>query len=73
MCYQIVELYAACHCPYFTHAVDRCSLYPNHNITQRVIYVGYACQVHQSSSAYGGQQYATPYEQQQYSDSGYGS
>lgn len=28
---------------FITHDVDRCPLYPNHNITQRIILVGYAC------------------------------
>ncbi|KAK3325225.1 hypothetical protein B0H66DRAFT_599401 [Apodospora peruviana] len=25
MCYQVVELYAACRCLYYQHAVDRCT------------------------------------------------
>lgn len=43
MCYQLVEVYTACQCLYYKHAVDRCQLYPNHIITQRTILVGYAC------------------------------
>lgn len=46
MCNQLVEVYAACQCLYYQHAIDRCSLYPNHNIKQRVIPVGYACDKH---------------------------
>ncbi|KAF3761073.1 hypothetical protein M406DRAFT_225075, partial [Cryphonectria parasitica EP155] len=71
MCFQLVELYAACRCPYYTHAVDRCSLYPNHNITQRIILVGYACTAHGQSR--GSRQDRAYYDQQNYSDSGYAS
>lgn len=48
MCYQLVEVYTACRCLYYRHAVDKCALstYPNHNITERVIDVGYACAQH---------------------------
>ncbi|KAG7147145.1 hypothetical protein HYQ46_004043 [Verticillium longisporum] len=45
MCYQLVELYSACRCLYYQHAVDRCAGYgrPGHSIQQRTIFVGYAC------------------------------
>lgn len=48
MCYQILELYSACRCLYYQHAVDRCSRYgkPGHGITNRTILVGYACLNH---------------------------
>ncbi|KAI1645082.1 uncharacterized protein F4817DRAFT_193671 [Daldinia loculata] len=48
MCYQLVELYTACRCLYYRHAVDRCSAYgqSEHHITTRSILVGYACQTH---------------------------
>lgn len=51
MCYQLVELYAACRCMYYKHTVDRCSNYPNHPITQRTILVGYACGRHSTPDA----------------------
>ncbi|KAK3365400.1 hypothetical protein B0H63DRAFT_497322 [Podospora didyma] len=72
MCYQLVELYSACRCLYYQHAVDRCAAYgqPGHGIQRRTILVGYACSDHSSHrssgydySSYGGQ----------YSDSGYQS
>jgi hypothetical protein len=68
MCYQLVELYAACRCLYYQHAVDRCPSYGSsgHYVEQRTIYVGYACHVHSSRSG----QYASEYT---YSDSGYHS
>lgn len=71
MCYQLVELYSACRCLYYQHSVDRCANYPNHNITQRVIYVGYACAVH--SAPQGSTYDSAVYGQQNYSDSGYAS
>ena len=68
MCYQLVELYAACRCLYYKHAIDRCAGYGSHGhcIQQRTIYVGYACTAHSSRS----QQHAAPHS---YSDSGYHS
>ncbi|XP_044716965.1 uncharacterized protein HRG_09234 [Hirsutella rhossiliensis] len=68
MCYQVVELYSACRCLYYQHAIDRCPSYGGrgHGIQRRVIYVGYACSAHSTRTA----QYATPYT---YSDSGYHS
>lgn len=46
MCYQLVEIYSVCQCLYYQHPIDKCRLYPNHNITQRAILVGYACGKH---------------------------
>ncbi|KAI0189983.1 hypothetical protein EV127DRAFT_453794 [Xylaria flabelliformis] len=68
MCYQVVEVYAACRCLYYQHAVDRCASYgrPGHEISKRTIPVGYACSVHTQSNSYGA--YAGS---QNYSDSGY--
>ncbi|GKT60679.1 hypothetical protein ColTof4_00804 [Colletotrichum tofieldiae] len=68
MCYQIVELYSACRCLYYQHAIDRCAGYgrPGHSIQKRTILVGYACHAH--SQGHG--QYASQYT---YSDSGYQS
>jgi hypothetical protein len=70
MCYQVVELYSACRCLYYQHAVDRCAAYgrPGHRVTKRTILVGYACQDHSSQSSYGS--YAQP---PSYPDSGYQS
>ncbi|PHH74899.1 hypothetical protein CDD80_2759 [Ophiocordyceps camponoti-rufipedis] len=66
MCLQIVELYAACHCLYYQHAVDRCPSYGRHGVEKRTVYVGYACSRHSSRAA----QQAAPHN---YSDSGYHS
>ncbi|CRK28379.1 hypothetical protein VD0002_g6524 [Verticillium dahliae] len=68
MCYQLVELYSACRCLYYQHAVDRCAGYgrPGHSIQQRTIFVGYACSAHTQSA----RQQSSPYT---YSDSGYHS
>ncbi|KYK60448.1 hypothetical protein DCS_01585 [Drechmeria coniospora] len=68
MCYQLVELYAACRCLYYQHAIDRCASYgrPGHGVQPRTIYVGYACSLHTSRSA----QHAPPHS---YADSGYHS
>ncbi|KAK3904147.1 hypothetical protein C8A05DRAFT_13945 [Staphylotrichum tortipilum] len=69
MCYQLVELYSACRCLYYQHAVDRCAAYgrPGHGIQRRTILVGYACSDHTShSSGYDYSSYSS-----QYSDSGY--
>ncbi|OLN86485.1 hypothetical protein CCHL11_08447 [Colletotrichum chlorophyti] len=68
MCYQIVELYSACRCLYYQHAIDRCAAFgrPGHSIQKRTILVGYACHAHSSSHG----QYASQYT---YSDSGYHS
>lgn len=48
MCYQLIELYAACRCLYYQHAVDHCASYgsPGHRIAQRTIFVGYECTRH---------------------------
>ncbi|KAM5352511.1 hypothetical protein ACJ41O_005233 [Fusarium nematophilum] len=68
MCYQLVELYSACRCLYYQHAIDRCASYgrPGHYIEQRTILVGYACSAHSAYAAQGASQYS-------YSDSGYHS
>jgi hypothetical protein len=46
----VVELYSACRCLYYQHAVDRCPKYGRHghSITHRTILVGYACADHSS-------------------------
>ncbi|KAK1753314.1 hypothetical protein QBC47DRAFT_55239 [Echria macrotheca] len=48
MCYQLVELYAACRCLYYEHAIDRCAAHgrPGHGIQRRTILIGYACTEH---------------------------
>lgn len=53
MCYQVLELYSACRCLYYQHAVDRCPRYGTrgHGITQRTILVGYPCLDHASNDA----------------------
>lgn len=50
MCTQLVEVHSACQCLYYQHAIDKCILYPNHRITQRVILVPYACSTHYPAS-----------------------
>lgn len=69
MCYQVTELYAACRCLYYQHAVDRCASYGRryHDVQKRVIYVGYACSAHTGRC---GQYSSSGYS---YSDSGYQS
>ncbi|KAH6891350.1 hypothetical protein B0T10DRAFT_560598 [Thelonectria olida] len=52
MCYQLVELYSACRCLYYQHAVDRCASYGRHEIQQRVIYVGYSDSGYCSGQSY---------------------
>ncbi|KAK1970921.1 hypothetical protein LY78DRAFT_561676, partial [Colletotrichum sublineola] len=51
MCHQIVELYSACRCLYYRHAVDSCSGYgrPGHSVKERTILVGYTCPDHSES------------------------
>ena len=68
MCYQLVELYSACRCLYYQHAVDRCAAYgrPGHGVQRRTILVGYACSEHTSHSSGYDYSYST-----EYSDSGY--
>ncbi|KAK7431691.1 hypothetical protein QQZ08_001628 [Neonectria magnoliae] len=54
MCYQLVELYSACRCLYYQHAVDRCAAYgrPGHYVQERQIFVGYACSAHAGHAAH---------------------
>lgn len=66
MCYQLIELYSACGCLYYQHAVDRCAAYGRHGIQRRTILVGYACSEHTSRSNGYDTSYST-----EYSDSGY--
>lgn len=51
MCYQVIELYSACRCPYYQHAVDRCESFskPGHSVQRRTLLVGYACSAHTAS------------------------
>lgn len=48
MCWQIIELYSACRCLYYQHAIDRCASYGRlgHTVERRTIFVGYACTAH---------------------------
>lgn len=71
MCYQVLELYSACRCLYYQHAVDRCPRYGKrgHSITQRTILVGYACFDHSSKS----DKYSSQHDDHSYADSGYAS
>lgn len=71
MCYQVLELYSACRCLYYQHAVDRCPRYGKrgHSITQRTILVGYACFDHSSKS----DKYSSQRDDHSYADSGYAS
>ncbi|KAI0198271.1 hypothetical protein F4808DRAFT_263070 [Astrocystis sublimbata] len=52
MCYQIIEIYSACRCIYYEHAVDKCASFsrPNHEVAKRTILVGYACANHARAS-----------------------
>ncbi|KAI7776303.1 hypothetical protein LA080_005490 [Diaporthe eres] len=51
--HSFLELYSACRCIYYQHAVDRCPKYgePGHGITSRTILVGYACINHAGDGA----------------------
>ncbi|KAK1850367.1 hypothetical protein CCHR01_06992 [Colletotrichum chrysophilum] len=51
MCYQVIELYSACRCPYYQHTVDRCESFskPGHSVQRRNLLVGYACSAHSAS------------------------
>lgn len=46
MCFQTIEVYSACRCLYYQHTVSKCPLYTIHNVTRRVISVGYTCPQH---------------------------
>jgi len=54
MCIQVVEVYAVCRCIYYIHEVDRCALYGqrSHEVSERVVDVGYACPDHSAGAAY---------------------
>ncbi|XWX01316.1 hypothetical protein V2A60_009343 [Cordyceps javanica] len=68
MCYQLVEVYSACRCLYYQHAVDRCASYGRrgHSVEKRIISVGYACVAHAPRQTAAANHYT-------YSDSGYSS
>ncbi|KAI1748825.1 hypothetical protein F4782DRAFT_515862 [Xylaria castorea] len=56
MCYQVVEVYSACRCLYYQHAVSRCASYgrQGHSISKRTIPVGaydFACSEHSQDTA----------------------
>lgn len=69
MCYQLIELYSACRCLYYQHAIDRCAAFgqTGHPVQRRTILVGVACSDH---SGQGHRTYAAA-PVSQYSDSGY--
>ncbi|KAK7957861.1 HET-domain-containing protein [Apiospora saccharicola] len=50
MCSQTVELYSACRCLYYQHAIDRCDQYgrSNHRVNRTTNSVGYTCYAHSS-------------------------
>lgn len=50
MCIRVTERYAACRCVYHVHGVDACQFYGRHPITERTVYVGYACPRHSRRS-----------------------
>ncbi|CCF34865.1 hypothetical protein CH063_06772, partial [Colletotrichum higginsianum] len=54
MCYQLVELYSACRCLYYQHAIDRCKSHdrPGHLLQSRTIFVGYCCRDHNQGSVF---------------------
>ncbi|KAK0741219.1 hypothetical protein B0T18DRAFT_303442, partial [Schizothecium vesticola] len=72
MCYLLVELYSACRCLYYQHAVDRCAAYgrPGHGVQTRTILVGYACGDHSRGASYSQSSYAA---EPDYPDSSYHS
>ncbi|KAI5859044.1 hypothetical protein BZA05DRAFT_329765 [Tricharina praecox] len=49
MCLRVVERYAVCGCIYFTHGVDRCGAYGQHQVQDRVVLVGHTCPLHAAS------------------------
>jgi hypothetical protein len=53
MCIQVVEVFAVCRCVYYIHEVDRCALYGQrgHEVSERVVDVGYACPDHSAGAA----------------------
>lgn len=54
MCHQVVEVYSECKCLYYQHAVDKCTLFPNHKITIRIISVGDSCAQHSVEASHQG-------------------
>ncbi|RGP78939.1 transcription factor c2h2 [Fusarium longipes] len=50
MCVQLIELYSACRCLYYTHSIDRCAAFgrPPRGcpVQKRTILVGYLCSSH---------------------------
>jgi len=46
MCLRVVEKFPGCGCIYHVHAVDACASVGRHAVTDRVIYVGFACRNH---------------------------
>ncbi|KAF4121082.1 hypothetical protein GMORB2_2568 [Geosmithia morbida] len=78
----IIEIYSACRCVYYAHAIDQCASYgrPSHDVMTKNVYVGYACDIHvaaysqpgysASGPASADSAYAYAYA---YSDSGYHS
>lgn len=69
MCYIIVERYSVCRCLYYKHSVDMCAAHgtQNHNIEEKEVLVGYACEDHSQ------QEQEHNAQQGHYSDSGYGT
>jgi hypothetical protein len=50
-CYQVIERYSVCRCLYYKHPVDHrtnCSGHgtPVHQVAERTVLVGYACETH---------------------------
>jgi len=46
MCIRVIERYAICGCKYHVHSIDACAAYGQHAISDKVVYVGYACPQH---------------------------
>lgn len=72
MCYRLVELYAACRCLYFRHAIDPCQSYGqrNHPVQEKTTFVGWACPRH---SAQQPADQSSPSHNLSFPDSGYSS
>lgn len=49
MCIKIVERYTVCRCLYYSHAIEVCPSYGEHEVTFREILVGCTCARHSSS------------------------
>jgi hypothetical protein len=70
MCIQIIERYSVCRCIYHRHSIDPCPARAQrgHHIQEKIVYVGYACNLHARTRAE-----QQPLQRHKFSDSGYSS